>query len=90
VRFISLEIFTTGVLAFECFLRSRKSAAVHSRRAGFFVALVFILLNSVVTGTELLATARHRGNYLRSIFELVINLASKYLQGWSHKLRVIE
>lgn len=47
MRFISFEILATGVFAFECFLRSFKSAAVHSRRAGLcFLGLVFKLVNS--------------------------------------------
>jgi hypothetical protein len=39
VRFITFEILTTGVLAFECALRSRKSSFVQAptaRRAAFF------------------------------------------------------
>jgi len=37
VRFISLETLATGVLSFECFLRLRRSAAVHSRRVCFLL-----------------------------------------------------
>lgn len=64
MRFISFEILATGVFAFECFLRSFKSAAVHSRRAGLcffglvFKGLVFKLDNSVNWEAALLAPAQ--------------------------------
>ena len=35
-RFICLEIFTTGVLAFECCFNSLTSAVVYGLRAGLF------------------------------------------------------
>lgn len=58
VRFISFEILATGVLAFECFLRSFKSAAVHSRRAGLcFLGFVFNLDNSVNFGNGAVSTS---------------------------------
>jgi len=41
-RFISLAIFLTGVLAFECCLNSLMSAAVYGFRARFFF---FVLTN---------------------------------------------
>jgi hypothetical protein len=51
VRFISFEIFATGVLAFECALSVRTSSLVHgitSRRAvfaeDFFGALLFFVV----------------------------------------------
>jgi hypothetical protein len=36
VRFIALEIFTTGVLLFECAFSSRSLAFVHATRVGRF------------------------------------------------------
>jgi hypothetical protein len=50
VRFISFEILVTGVRLFECFLRLRKSAAVHSRRptASFFFSTLRFNLGSLI------------------------------------------
>lgn len=38
VRFVSFDILSTGVLAFECAFSSFRSALVHSRRLPFFLA----------------------------------------------------
>ena len=47
MRFVSLDILATGVLAFECALSSLMSAFVHSRRTAlpfFFAFATFNLL----------------------------------------------
>ena len=48
VRLVSLDTFATGVLAFECLLRSFTSLDVHSRRTIFFVFLVVRTLVSSI------------------------------------------
>jgi hypothetical protein len=42
VRFISLEIFATGVFERECAFNSRTSSLVHSRRTTRFFAVLAI------------------------------------------------
>jgi hypothetical protein len=61
VRLVALEIFSTGVRAFECLLSSRISAAVHSRRNDFFVLVLTVLnFGSDFVRTALLAAVcRH-------------------------------
>jgi hypothetical protein len=53
VRFVSLDIFVTGVLAFECAFSSLTSAFVHSRRTAlpfFFGFVTFNLLAPYLMG----------------------------------------
>jgi hypothetical protein len=53
VRFVSLDILVTGVLAFECALSSLTSVFVHSRRIAlpfFFVFVTFNLLAPYLMG----------------------------------------
>jgi hypothetical protein len=57
VRFVSLDILVTGVLAFECALSSLTSAFVHSRRAAlpfFFGLVTFNMLAPYFDGVRVL------------------------------------
>jgi len=61
VRFVSLDILVTGVLAFECALSSLTSAFVHSRRTAlpfFFGFVTFKLVSSLFDGGRVLTHRR--------------------------------
>ena len=61
VRFVSLDILVTGVLAFECALSSLTSVFVHSRRTAlpfFFAFVTFNLLAPYFMGAALLTHRR--------------------------------
>ena len=45
MRFVSLDILVTGVLAFECALSSLTSAFVHSRRTALRFFFDFVTFN---------------------------------------------
>jgi hypothetical protein len=69
VRFKSFETFATGVRAFECAFRLRRSAAVHSRRFLLFFAVRFNLLLWFVSGAALVAIAARTYNLHPRKFE---------------------
>ena len=61
MRFVSLDILVTGVLAFECALSSLTSVFVHSRRTAlpfFFGFVTFNLLAPYLMGAVLLTHCR--------------------------------